>query len=113
MPPDDVALRGLTAASVGEKRHAPFLAFAAAASRAGPERETRVDAALLQKGDVLKVLPGSHFPADGLVLHGSTSADESMITGESMPVAKAVGDAVIGGTVNKEGMVLIIARGVG
>jgi Cu+-exporting ATPase len=113
LPPDDVALRGLTAASVGEKRHAPFLAFAAAASRAGPERETRVDAALLQKGDVLKVLPGSHFPADGLVLHGSTSADESMITGESMPVAKAVGDAVIGGTVNKEGMVLILARGVG
>jgi Cu+-exporting ATPase len=90
-----------------------FVAFAAAAAAAGLEREREVDTALLQTGDVLKVVPGATFPADGRVLVGRTAADESMITGESMPVSKAPGDAVIGGTVNRSGLVLVLAQGVG
>ena len=60
---------------------------------------------------MLKVLPGANFPADGRVLVGKTAADESMITGESMPVTKTPGDAVIGGTVNRSGLVLVLAGG--
>ena len=60
-----------------------FTAFAAAAAAAGLDREREVDTALLQKGDVLKVVPGATFPADGRVLVGRTAADESMITGRS------------------------------
>ena len=77
-----------------------FQSLAAAVSTAGPENEREVDTALLQRGDVL-VFPGAHFPADGIVLCGKTAADESMITGESMPVSKSPGDGVIGGTVNR------------
>lgn len=92
-----------------------FASFAAAASAfvSDPSRVIEVDTALLQRGDVLKVIPGSHFPADGCVLVGTTAADESMITGESMPVSKSPGDAVIGGTVNTSGMVLVLAQSVG
>ena len=88
-----------------------FQSLAAAVSTAGPENEREVDTALLQRGDVLRVFPGAHFPADGIVLCGKTAADESMITGESMPVSKSPGDGVIGGTVNRSGMVLVLARG--
>ena len=90
-----------------------FQSLAAAVSAAGPENEREVDTALLQRGDVASVFPGAHFPADGIVLCGKTAADESMITGESMPVSKSPGDGVIGGTVNRSGMVLVLARGVG
>lgn len=90
-----------------------FAAFAAAAAAAGPSAERSVDSALLQRGDVCKVLPGAHFPADGRVLVGRSAADESMITGESMPVSKSPGDVVIGGTVNRSGLVLALAVDVG
>lgn len=90
-----------------------FAAFAAAAATAGPSAERYVDSALLQRGDVCKVLPGAHFPADGRVLVGRSAADESMITGESMPVSKSPGDVVIGGTVNRSGLVLALAVDVG
>ena len=89
-----------------------FQSLAAAVSTAGPENEREVDTALLQRGDVLRVFPGAHFPADGIVLCGKTAADESMITGESMPVSKSPGDGVIGGTVNRSGMVLVSQGGV-
>jgi len=65
----------------------------------------------LQPGDVVIVRPGEKVPADGDVLEGASSVDESMLTGESVPVAKAVGDRVIGGAVNGEGALgMVVAR---
>jgi Cu+-exporting ATPase len=68
---------------------------------------------LLQVGDVLKVLPGAAFPADGTLLAGSSSADESLITGEALPVTKQPGDGVIGGSMNGPGLVFVRAGRVG
>lgn len=62
---------------------------------------------------MLKVLPGAAFPADGTLLAGSSSADESPITGEALPVAKQLGDGLIGGSVNGSGLVLMRAGRVG
>lgn len=63
-----------------------------------------------QVGDILRVTPGTTVPADGIVVGGASAVDESMLTGEAMPVAKAVGDAVIGGTVNGTGLLRIQVR---
>lgn len=64
-------------------------------------------------GDVLRVRPGEKIPVDGEVTEGSSAIDESMITGEAMPVEKAVGDKVIGATVNTTGSLLLRAEKVG
>ena len=64
-------------------------------------------------GDRLRVRPGEKVPVDGVVIAGSGSVDESMVTGESIPVAKAAGDTVIGATVNGTGALVIEARRVG
>ncbi|KAK2078769.1 hypothetical protein QBZ16_003609 [Prototheca wickerhamii] len=64
------------------------------------DQTVEIDAAMVHRGDVLKVLPGARLPADGTVVDGASLVDESMLTGESVPAAKAVGDTVIGGTVN-------------
>jgi len=64
-------------------------------------------------GDTLRVRPGEKVPVDGTVLEGRSSVDESMVTGESMPVSKAEGAAVIGGTVNQSGGLVIRADKVG
>lgn len=66
----------------------------------------------VQVGDILRVSPGATVPADGIVLGGASAVDESMLTGESLPVAKAPGDAVIGGTVNSTGLLRMQVRGV-
>jgi Cu+-exporting ATPase len=66
--------------------------------------ETTVAVGALCFGDVVKIVPGAKIPLDGDVVFGSSSVDEAMVTGESMPVAKAEGSSVIGGTVNCEGM---------
>jgi P-type Cu+ transporter len=64
-------------------------------------------------GDVLLVKPGEKIPVDGEILEGRTALDESMITGESVPVDKTVGDKVIGATINKNGFIKIKATKVG
>jgi Cu+-exporting ATPase len=64
-------------------------------------------------GDRLRVRPGEHVPVDGVVIEGATSVDESMVTGESIPVEKTSGASVTGGTVNGTGTLVIEARRVG
>lgn len=70
-----------------------------------PTGEREIDAELLQPNDTVKIVRGGKVPADGVVVFGNSSVDQSTITGESMPVPKTTGDAVIAGTVNQEGRV--------
>jgi len=64
-------------------------------------------------GDRLRVRPGERIPVDGEVTEGRTTVDESLVTGESMPVEKATGDPLIGGSINQAGAVVMVARKVG
>lgn len=75
--------------------------------------EREIDALLIQPGDVLKVIPGSKVPSDGMVVWGSSYIDESMVTGESAPIPKGVSSQVIGGTMNLHGALHIQATKVG
>ncbi|XP_071690331.1 copper-transporting ATPase HMA4-like [Rutidosis leptorrhynchoides] len=75
--------------------------------------ETEINSQLIQKNDILKIFPGSKFPVDGIIIDGRGFVDESMITGEAIPVAKSVGDKVIGGTVNENGCLLIKVTHIG
>jgi len=65
--------------------------------------ETVVNISDLKAGDVIVIKPGEKIPADGIIIWGSSSVDESMITGESLPVEKTIDSKVIGGTINKNG----------
>jgi len=65
------------------------------------------------EGDRLRLRPGDAVPVDGVVIEGTTSIDESMLSGESIPVEKSAGDPVTGGTINKNGSLVIEARKVG
>ena len=76
-------------------------------------REEEIPLERVKAGDRLRVRPGEKIPVDGDVLEGSTSVDESMVTGEAIPVEKRGGDWVIGGTMNGTGTVLMEARRVG
>ncbi|MGD2046039.1 MAG: heavy metal translocating P-type ATPase, partial [Gemmatimonadota bacterium] len=79
--------------------------------RDGVEQE--VDVSDVDAGDVVIVRPGERIPVDGEVVEGSSTVDESMLTGESMPVEKAVGDEVVGATINKTGTFRFRATKVG
>ena len=77
----------------------------------GTEKDIPVDQ--VQAGDLLRVRPGERVPVDGLVHEGRSSVDESMLTGESMPVGKGPGDEVIGATINTSGSFIFRATRVG
>ncbi|MFN3742863.1 MAG: heavy metal translocating P-type ATPase [Anaerolineales bacterium] len=79
--------------------------------RDGQEMEVPVDE--VKVGDIVLVRPGEKIPLDGVVIEGRSTVDESMLTGESLPVEKGPGDAVIGGTLNKQGFLRFEATRVG
>ncbi len=79
--------------------------------RDGQEVEVPIDE--VQVGDVLLVRPGETIPVDGVILEGRSTVDESMVTGESLPVEKGIGSTVIGGTVNRAGAFKMRATAVG
>ena len=79
--------------------------------RDGQEEEIPVDA--IEKGDLLRVRPGEKVPVDGVIVEGQSNIDESMITGEPMPVSKGAGDKVVGATVNQTGSFLMRAERIG
>lgn len=70
-------------------------------------------AQLIQRNDLLKVLPGETIPTDGRIIDGKTSCDESLLTGESMPVDKTIDDQVVGGAKNLSGAIIMRATHVG
>lgn len=78
---------------------------------AGEEKEVPIEE--VQVGDILRVRPGEQIPVDGKILKGQTTIDESMLTGESLPVDKKVDDQVFGGTVNTTGSIQFSATQVG
>jgi Cu2+-exporting ATPase len=75
--------------------------------------EQQVPTAQIQVGDRIRLRPGDKVPVDGVVVEGTTSVDESLVTGESIPVEKRPGDPVIGGSINRTGSVVIEALKVG
>ncbi len=77
------------------------------------EEQIPIPVADIETGDLILVKPGERIPVDGRVKKGRSSVDESMLTGESLPVSKDEGDKVIGGTLNKNGMLRVMAEQVG
>ncbi|MBW1804482.1 MAG: heavy metal translocating P-type ATPase, partial [Deltaproteobacteria bacterium] len=76
-------------------------------------QEIKIPIRELAKGDIMIVRPGEKIPTDGVVVGGESSVDESLATGESMPVNKRAGDSVIGATINKNGLLKIRATKIG
>ncbi len=77
----------------------------------GEERTVPLDA--VEVGDLMKIRPGEQIPTDGVVVDGQSAVNESMVTGESVPVEKSEGDQVIGSTINENGVLLVEATSVG
>jgi Cu+-exporting ATPase len=76
-------------------------------------RETILPTDALATGDLLRILPGERIPVDGIVLSGRSSVDESMLTGEPLPVTRTPGDRLISGTLNLDGVLVLRATAVG
>lgn len=76
-------------------------------------KELEIDAKELHPGDIMLVRPGGKIPTDGVIVDGKSSIDEAMVTGESMPVLKSVGDDVVGGTISSEGTIRVKVTEVG
>lgn len=77
------------------------------------DKEVELPVAQLRKGDIVVVRPGESIPVDGKISEGTTSVDESLITGESIPVEKQPGDPVTGGAINGTGLIRVSATAVG
>eukprot|EP00850_Spirogloea_muscicola_P003799 SM000015S01299 [mRNA] locus=s15:1234257:1239742:+ [translate_table: standard] len=75
--------------------------------------EREIDLDLVQKSDIIKIVPGCKIATDGVVVHGESFVNESMITGESRPVLKKLTDSVIGGTINGNGLLHVKATHIG
>jgi Cu+-exporting ATPase len=75
--------------------------------------ETELPVAEVRVGDMIVVRPGDRVPVDGVIIEGSSHLDESLLTGESLPVAKTVGDPVTGGAINADGVIIAEATAVG
>jgi P-type Cu+ transporter len=101
--------RGRTSEAI--RRLLGLQARTARVERQGLEQDISIDE--VQRGDIVLVRPGERVPVDGTVVEGRTAVDESMITGESLPVEKAPGDEVIGATLNKMGAIRFEATRVG
>ena len=105
----ELTARGRTSAAIRQ-----LLSLAPKTARrvtGGVEEDVPLE--LLAVGDRLRVRPGEKIPVDGRVLSGQSSVDESMLTGEPLPVEKHVGDHVVGGTINQTGALIIEAEHVG
>src|SRR3989338_3815546 len=76
-------------------------------------KEIEIDISEVKKGDILIVKPGEKIPTDGVIVKGESSVDESMVTGESLPVDKLKGSKVIGATINQDGILYVKAEKVG
>ena len=83
------------------------------AHRIRDDQEEEVPVDQIEKGDLLRVRPGEKIPIDGVIIEGRSNIDESMITGEPMPVGKGTGESVIGATVNQTGTFIMRAEKVG
>jgi len=108
--------RWMEARAKGRTSHAiqRLLKIAPATARVRRDGETaEMDVSRVVPGDIIDVRPGERLPVDGEVIEGATYVDESMITGEPVPVAKEAGAVVIGGTVNQTGHLVVRATAVG
>ena len=105
----EIKARGKTSEAI--KRLIGLQAKTATVVRDSKEVQIGIEQVLLN--DIVKVKPGEKIPVDGVVLEGHTSIDESMLTGEPMPVEKAEEDEVVAGTLNKSGMIMFKATRVG
>ncbi len=105
----EVKARGRTSDAI--KRLIGLQAKTARVIRDGKEIDIAIEQVLLN--DKVRVRPGERVPVDGVVEEGTTSVDESMLTGEPMPVKKEQGDEVVAGTINKSGSIIFIATRIG
>jgi Cu+-exporting ATPase len=106
-------LEALSKSRAGEAMQALVELQPEMATRVVDGQERPIAAAEIEVGDLLRVRPGERLPADGQVVEGRSAVDESMLTGESLPVPKVAGDKVIGGSVNAEGTLVLRAERVG
>lgn len=105
----ETAAKGKTSAAV--KKLISLQAKTARIIRDGSEEDLPIEE--VQVGDIILVRPGERIPADGIILEGNSSVDESMLTGESLPVEKQPGDRVVGASVNHQGSFTFRAEKVG
>jgi Cu+-exporting ATPase len=75
--------------------------------------ETLLPLSAIESGDIVRVLPGDRIPLDGLILQGQSAVDESMLTGEPLPITRVPGDTVHGGTLNLDGVLILRATAIG